>query len=251
MFAEYRSAPGTRRPGRAMTLLKALGVAASGLAAVLLAEIVALFAVDQLGVRFGPLTLLFLMLFLVQGVGFTGVALWNMRSRRSRVGWPRLKWPSKSDRRWVLRGYLYAMGGALLGGLVVSLLGVEPAVNDVAELGKQDPNVFLVLVPLAFLVIGPAEELLFRGVVQRKLRQAYGPAAAVIIASFIFAAAHFVALSGGGVAGVGAAVAILFIPSLVLGASYERTGNLAVPILVHGAYNASLFLALYLALDAA
>jgi hypothetical protein len=251
LVAGSRFTSGAGRPARVVTLLKALGVAASGLAIVLLAEIIALLAVTRLGVEFGPITLLLFMLFLVQGVGFTGIALWNMRSRRSGVGWPRLQWPSRHDRRWVLRGYLYAMAGAMTGGIVLAVIGVEPAVNEVTGLAQQDTSVFLVLVPLAFLVIGPAEELLFRGVVQRKLRQAYGPIASVVVASFIFAAAHFVALSGGGLAGMAASVAILFLPSLALGASYERTGNLIVPILVHGAYNASLFLGLYLALEAA
>jgi hypothetical protein len=42
-------------------------------------------------------------------------------------------------------------------------------------------------------------------------------------------------------------VAVLFPPSLVFGAAYELTDNLAVPALIHGAYDATLFALLYVA----
>jgi membrane protease YdiL (CAAX protease family) len=105
----------------------------------------------------------------------------------------------------------------------------------------------LALVPLSFLLIGPGEELLFRGVVQGRLRQAFSPIAAVVIASAIFAAVHVVALSGSA-GGRAVTVGVLFLPSLVFGAAYERTGNLVVPSLIHGGYNATLFGLFYLSL---
>ena len=231
-------------------MIAAIAVAVAALAAGLLAQLLFFLPVAAIGVELPLVTELVVTLILIQGVGFTGVALWAIRSRRTRLGPPRLAWPSLRDLGWVVRGTLLALTGALAGGLIVTALGIEPAMNALAEIGMEDRRVFLVLVPLAFLVIGPAEELLFRGVVQRILRRAFGGAAAVLLASLIFAAAHLLAVTGGGPGAAAAAVALLFLPSLVLGASYERTGNLAVPILVHASYDSILFIALYLALGA-
>ena len=124
----------------------------------------------------------------------------------------------------------------------------SPASNRVGELGVQNPELLLLLVPLSILLVGPGEELLFRGVVQGVLKQSFGPAGAIVIAAAIFAAIHFVALSGG----VGArlvTITILFLPSLVFGTAYERSNNLVVPAMIHGAYNATLFAGLYLAVQ--
>jgi uncharacterized protein len=236
------------RPGGVRALLAALAVTAAALAAALAAQLSFLLPAGALGLELPPVAELLVALVLIQGVGFTGVSFWVMRSRRARLGWPPLRWPSWIELRWVVRGTLLALAGALAGGLILAGLGLEPAMSELAEIGLEDRRVFLMLVPLAFLLIGPAEELLFRGVVQRLLRRAMGPSPAVLLASLIFAGAHIVALTGGGLLAVVAAVAVLFLPGLVLGAVYERTGNLMVPILVHGAYDATLFLGLYLAL---
>jgi hypothetical protein len=114
----------------------------------------------------------------------------------------------------------------------------------VAEIGFQNPEVLLLLVPASFLLIGPGEELLFRGVVQGRIREAFGPVPGIALASAIFAAIHYFALTGGA-GGRLVTIGILFLPSVVFGAAYELTDNLVVPSLIHGAYNATLFTVLY------
>jgi membrane protease YdiL (CAAX protease family) len=104
--------------------------------------------------------------------------------------------------------------------------------------------VLLLLIPAAFLLIGPGEELLFRGVVQGTLRRAFDPVPAIAIAAAVFAAIHYFALAGPSVGRV-ATIGVLFLPSLVFGAVYEYTDNLVVPSLIHGAYDATLFAVLY------
>jgi hypothetical protein len=42
-------------------------------------------------------------------------------------------------------------------------------------------------------------------------------------------------------------ISLLVFPSVVFGIVYEYTNNLVVPVLIHGAYNATLFSLLYLA----
>ncbi|MFA9516627.1 lysostaphin resistance A-like protein [Halopenitus sp. H-Gu1] len=85
------------------------------------------------------------------------------------------------------------------------------------------------------VLVGPAEELIFRGVIQRGLRDTLGGWPSILIAGFVFGFGHIdlaattpgdilwlVALSGLGV---------------ILGWVYERTDNLVVPALAHGGFN--------------
>ena len=61
----------------------------------------------------------------------------------------------------------------------------------------------------------------------------------VFLASIgMFGVVHWIALSGGGKVTYIAVAAVL---GLALGAVYERTKNILVPIAVHGLYNALLF----------
>jgi membrane protease YdiL (CAAX protease family) len=131
---------------------------------------------------------------------------------------------------------------------IVAATGVEAASNQAGELAIDNPELVLVLVPLSILLIGPGEELLFRGVVQGTLRRRFGPVVSVGLASAIFASVHFVALTGG-VGGRLVTIGVLFLPSLVFGALYEHTENLVVNALVHGAYNATLFTLVYVAFE--
>ena len=149
----------------------------------------------------------------------------------------------------VVLGYASAMGGLVVVAVIitalVSMFGIEPATNQAAETGMENPDVLLLLIPASFLLIGPGEELLFRGVVQGRIRDYFGPISGVAIASVMFAGVHYPALSGGSVTGKLVAVSALLIPSLILGTTYEYTDNIVVPSLIHGAYNATLFTGLY------
>ncbi len=191
--------------------------------------------------------LIVITLVLTQGIGFGGVALGYLSIRGLGRRFLPANVPSKRDLAWVAVGYVLALGGAFLGLGVVVVTGAPAAQNQLGEVAVQNPELLLLLVPFSFLLIGPGEELLFRGIVQGTLRQAFGPVAGVTIASAIFAAVHYLALSGGAGARL-TTVGVLFLPSLVFGAAYERTRNLVVPSLIHGAYNATLFLLVFLAL---
>ena len=145
-----------------------------------------------------------------------------------------------------LRGIGFVIGGTvalfvlnLVVGIVAQYLGMETAENAVVTMGQQHPEVFLAMVPITVLLVAPGEELVFRGIVQGLFRRAYGPLPAVLIASVLFGAVHYVALTGSGkLVYVGVAAAL----GLVLGTIYELSGNLTVPILAHGLWNAYLFL---------
>jgi hypothetical protein len=184
---------------------------------------------------------------LLQGVAFGGVALGYLRLRGLPMSYLGVRVPSLQEAGAVVVGYVVAIGVAISGAIAVSLTGVEAGSNQAAELGAENPEVLLLLIPASILIIGPGEELLFRGVVQNRLRESFSAVPGIALASAIFAAIHFVALSGGTGARL-VSIVILFFPSLVFGAVYEFTDNLVVPALVHGCYNATLFTLLYVAI---
>jgi hypothetical protein len=239
------SLDGTSSPLRSLAV--ALIVAALGIAVGYALVLGSLTAVRAGGVRITPLGFVVASLVLLQGVAFGGVALGYLRYRGLTPAYLGVRLPSLQDVGTVVVGYVVAIAIAISSAVFVSLVGIQAGSNQAAELGAANPEVLLLLIPASFLLIGPGEELLFRGVVQNRLRETFDAAPAVAIASAIFASIHFVALSGGTGARL-VSIVILFFPSLVFGAVYEFTENLVVPALVHGAYNATLFTLLYVAI---
>jgi len=120
-----------------------------------------------------------------------------------------------------------------------------PGANQAVLAGAGDPTYFLIMVPVSILFVGPAEELLFRGAVQGRLRQSWGVWPAIITATVLFGLVHIPAITGGFGAQLSYAL-LVGILGLLLGYLYEYTGNILVPSLIHGAYNATLFGMLYL-----
>lgn len=156
----------------------------------------------------------------------------------------RARRPTRSDVVWTLLGtvaFFVAMG---IGTVVVSLLDLETARNVAVERGQENPELFLVFLPIQFLLTAPAEELLFRGVVQGLLRRAYGVLPGIVFASLLFGLIHYPALAGS--KGVLTVIALLVATGALLGVLYEYTGNLLVPIVVHALWNVFVFGSEYL-----
>jgi hypothetical protein len=204
-------------------------------------------ALVGVGLDPSPFTLLVISLVSIQGVAFGGVALLYLRVRGRPVASVGLRLPSVRELLVVVAGYATAFVAAVTGAIVVGITGAPAGENQVSEFASADPTVLLWLIPASFLLIGPGEELLFRGIVQGRLRETFDRVPGVVLASALFAAVHFAALTGGA-GGRLVTIAVLFFPALVFGAVYELTDNLVVPSLVHGAYNATLFGLAYLAI---
>jgi len=96
------------------------------------------------------------------------------------------------------------------------------------------------------MIVGPSEELFFRGVVQRYLDEDLSRLGAYAWTSVIFAAFHLPAVAGtdGGLPQYVLVGGILFVVSMSLGWLYDRTRNLLVPAMVHGIYNVLVFASL-------
>lgn len=127
--------------------------------------------------------------------------------------------------------------GALYG---LRAVGVTTGQN-VAVVPAGDPvTYYLAMIVVSIAVVGPVEELLFRGVVQGGLRRAFDATPAIVLASLLFGLVHLPAVTGTlteRLAYAGVVVAL----GCLLGYLYERTGNVLVPGLAHGAYNAAIY----------
>ena len=89
-------------------------------------------------------------------------------------------------------------------------------------------------------VVGPCEEILYRGVIQNRLRERFSRIPAIVAASVIFASVHIVAFGTTDPVAILTTVSVLAVTSLVLGGVYELTGNLVVPWLLHSLHNSIL-----------
>ena len=246
--------PDTR--DRLLTVGKMLGLGFLGLAVGTLTTLVLFLVLVGVGVdvQNSPLLTVGISLVSLQGVGLAVVGLLYLRYSGYGLDFVGVRFPTLKDVGWTVAGFFGMLAMLFVAAIVLSVvqsaLGVESAQNSIVKTAREDPTVLFLLIPAAFVVIGPSEELLFRGIIQGRLRQVFGPVAGILVASTIFGFAHLTAFAAtaGSVAAVLLPIGALTAVSLVLGFIYERTGNLVVPSLVHGAYDALLFSLLYVTL---
>lgn len=174
------------------------------------------------------------------GLLLVSLAYLYWREEQSLIGFRR---PTRRDLAVVAGGIAVLVVAIVALEAVLSQVGLAPDENLAVETGRENPELFLYYVPIVIFLNAPAEELLFRGVVQGLFRRAYGVVPGILAAAAIFGAIHYLALAGDGSAA--AYVGIAFASGIVLGALYEYTENLLVPIVVHAAWNVLVYLNLY------
>ena len=230
---------------RGRSLLTAVALTVSGFFVGALAVFLTAQALLFVGINVvnAPAVRLVISTVMLQGVTFGLLAIGYLKLSGLGFDFLALRRPTVRDAGWTVGGLLVflVLYGAM--NLVISVLGVPVAENQVAQVGGQNPDVLLLLVPFSLLLIGPGEELLFRGLIQGTLRRSFRPVSAIVIASAIFAVSHATALTG---RGQFTYMAVIFVLALVLGATYEYAENLVIPAVIHGVYNAILFSALYI-----
>lgn len=247
---ESATSSGSRSGGsRARAVLVAAGLAILGIVLGSIASIPVALAYSSLTntpvTDIGGVALLGISLVSLQGIAFPLVA-WGYVRRRD-AGWSFVpaSLPSLGAVKYIVGGYLAAFGALLVISVLLTLISVEPAQNSAGTTALENPGIIPYLAVLQFVLVGPGEELLFRGVIQGSLREHFGAWPAILLASLTFAPIHIFALSGGPTA-VATTIGILFLPSIVFGYLYEKTGNIVVPAFTHGLYNATLFGITYL-----
>ncbi|WP_435183254.1 CPBP family intramembrane glutamic endopeptidase [Halobellus sp. EA9] len=196
--------------------------------------------IDAAGIaRDGALGLALRSAFQFVGFGVAGVGYLVVTDQTDLVT---VRFPTRADAKWLAGGFVALLGLYLAVSGVLTALGIEGAESAIVTQGSDQPVYFLYLIPVTILLVGPMEELIFRGIVQGLFRRAYGPAVAVAAASAVFAAVHLTSYSGEGLLATLATVLVL---GGVLGIVYEKCRNLVVPAVVHGLFNTVQFLAVY------
>lgn len=185
------------------------------------------------------------------GLGTGTVAYVYLRRTDRGIAFLDLEFPTLGDLGYVVGGVLLVLGLNVGISLAFRELGIESASHSIIRAAQTSPNILLVLIPLSYLVIGPGEELLYRNVIQKALYESFSSLGAVVVASAIFAAAHIFAFAnpGDGLLSTLNTLIVIFLLSLVLGAVYERTRNIVVPMLVHSTFNAIAFAITYVELS--
>jgi len=182
---------------------------------------------------------------LLQGVGFGTAALAYLRYKDLGFEYVRATVPSLSDVAWAIAAFVGGYVLLIVGSLLLTVLGISGEDHSLAEMASGNPEILLVLIPLSFLLIGPGEELLFRGVIQNAFVDRVGVVGGIVASSAIFALIHLP--NYGWLDGL-PTLAVLFVVTLVWGSVYERTDSLFVPAMAHGAFNALQFAILYVTL---
>lgn len=170
----------------------------------------------------------------LQIVGFGGASL-GFLATRERDWRSYLRLGPLSD--WTLF-YAVAVGLGLMvltsvATLLFTLLAISPPESSVGQ--ATGPEFYVVLLVVSTLIVVPAEELFFRGVVQRYLSEMVHPAVGIAVASLFFAAVHAGVAVGSG----GELLSLLLFVSFgfLLGGSYHLRENLLVPVIGHGVFN--------------
>lgn len=175
----------------------------------------------------------------IQFVLFGLVVLWYLRvtDRWEMVGFDGI---APKHAVAIVVGTAVLLGGQMGISALFNSLGISTGANRAIIDGLGNPDYFLGMIVLSMLLVGPAEELLFRGVLQARLRDSWGAWPAIVLATVVFGAIHFPAIIGDPSQQY-ATVLLTALLGLVLGYLYERTGTIWVPAIVHGANNAVIF----------
>ncbi len=175
------------------------------------------------------------------------IALGYLWATGRQLSYVKIRWPSLTEWLVVFAGPFAVFAVSFVVNLAGMALQIESSPHAIAEVEAIDPTFYLYLIPIMLLIVGPFEELLYRGVIQTRLRESFGAISSIVAASVVFAMIHLPAygLGTAGVAELLLALTVIFGGSLVFGGLYEWTGNLTVVALVHGLYNSIALLLLY------
>lgn len=221
----------------------AVGLGLIGLVVGLVIGLISISVANQVVALGEASTLRTVISMVAQGIGLVLVSLFYLVGRDLPWSYLRVNRPSARDLAWAVIatfGLFATLGIALF---VVQQLGLTPTEHSVSKTAEENPQVLLLLVPLSVIVTGPAEELLYRGIIQTRLREVFGMGSAIAVASTVFALVHIpaYALGSGFNIGLATVLGILLILGAFLGTVYEYTDNLVVPAVAHGLYNAVVF----------
>ena len=127
-----------------------------------------------------------------------------------------------------------------IGVVPVVLISVPLAIGEYAIIAPEslipEPSVFWLLAIMLVMIgmVGLVEELLFRGILQRRFADYLGRWGGVIVASVLFGAMH-------SIYGSGLEILYATLLGLLFGAIYEWTDSIGLVSVLHGTLNVFLF----------
>lgn len=169
-------------------------------------------------------------------LGFLLVALVYMHLRDD-CSYARFRRPNLREAGWIMAVFPLLIISGEVTSFIVSEFGLSLSTGGSSAGPVATPSILLlpVMLVIYFLVAAPSEELLFRGVIQGRLREVFDPKTAIVFASVLFALMHVPMdlFMGRGSTAVINSILEAFVGGLVFGLAYERTGNLTVPSVAH------------------
>lgn len=182
-----------------------------------------------------------------QGIGLFGVSIAYVQYTNKSFNFFQFEFEPLRDIGLIAGLAIGLVGISMVVSIIATTLEIETAKNSVTPLLQSSMANVYVFIILSILIVGPLEELFFRGTVQRYLRDGFSSKYAVIITALLFAGMHVTSMFGNvGIMGYGMYLVMLFAGGAILGYSYEYTDNLFVPMAGHGFYNAILGLSMLL-----
>ncbi|WP_339104683.1 type II CAAX endopeptidase family protein [Haloterrigena salinisoli] len=174
-------------------------------------------------------------------LGLGGVAAGYLAYRGRDRSFVDLERPTLRTVGWIVLGLVLIFAANIAISQLMTALGIDPSDHSTTQRLAENPELAMVAVPSMLLFVGPFEELFYRNVIQKSLYERFSRAGAVLVGSLVFMLVHVTAYATAGPGAMLASLSLVFALGLVLGAIYERTDNLLVPALVHGCYNALIF----------
>lgn len=226
---------------RVVALLVGIGVL---LLSILLAELMTIpvFFIDPAAVPIDPDNATRLGVMLVITLNFIGLgagaAVYLYKTDRG-WDWLDLHRPGKWDIVWMVGGTIITFIALIIVSILAFSIDADPPEQSTIMIIREDTVLIIFMLLTVWILNAPAEELLFRNVIQKRLYSAFSGVASVIIASLLFAGIHVLTFVLVGTSLIDVLVPILgiFIGSIVMGYAYWRTKNLWVPIVIHGLFN--------------
>ncbi len=139
---------------------------------------------------------------------------------------------------WILSYPYVLIAGQLIAiflYFVIPPIHIDQIAVKQLKMTVNDPSLFITTALVIVFIIPPAEEILFRGFLQRWFVEQLGMLKGITLSSLLFALFHFASSQGWDNIEL---VASLFILACFLGFLYERQGTLWAPIGLHMTFNA-------------
>jgi uncharacterized protein len=173
----------------------------------------------------------------VMTVGFMAFLLWQ----KYRTGFlEAVRW-NPPARAWVYRAVALGVGLALVNGMLSGLLERWIPKTLPIEQYMRNPAAAYALAAFGILVAPVVEELFFRGFLYPALARPLGSALAVALTGALFALIHSSQLAHAWIP-----LLLLFAVGAILTVVRARTKSVATCVIVHMAYNTTLFTLLYI-----